>query len=310
MKAVGFRVFGGPEVLEVVDLPIPETPRGHVRIRVRAASVNPSDLLTRSGARRGAIGGLSSPWVLGWDAAGTIEEVGEGVDRLYVGQDVIAVVMPVRPGAYASQIVVDAESVVAQPAGAGHAAASTLPMTGLTAMQALDRINPIAGSWLAVTGAAGILGGFLVQMGKAAGLRVIADAAPADEELVRSLGADVIVARGDDVADRIRAKVPEGVSALADAATLDERVVPAIADDGALAVFRQWDGDPGRGIEVHRIIVSDYLPGRHHLDLLRSLVDDGTLTLRVADVLPIERAHEAHRRLEAGGIRGRLVLEF
>ncbi len=167
-----------------------------------------------------------------------------------------------------------------------------------------------AGSWLAVTGAAGALGGYLIELAKVAGLRVVADAAAADEDLVRSLGADVVVRRGDGLADRILAAVPGGVDAVADAAVLNEEVVQAIRDGGGFATFRSWNGDPGRGITLYSVMVADCVLETERLDRLRSLAEDGRLTLRVADVLPAERAAQAHRRLQAGGVRGRLVLRF
>jgi NADPH:quinone reductase-like Zn-dependent oxidoreductase len=161
-----------------------------------------------------------------------------------------------------------------------------------------------------VTGAAGAFGGYVVQLAKADGLRVVADASQADEELVRGLGADHVVRRGDDVADRIRDLVPEGVDGLADGAVMDDLVAPAIRDGGGLAVVRGWSGDPGRGIRVHRIAVSLAAKDTAALDRLRQQVEDGVLTLRVARTVPPADAAEAHRVLAAGGTRGRLVLDF
>jgi NADPH:quinone reductase-like Zn-dependent oxidoreductase len=150
----------------------------------------------------------------------------------------------------------------------------------------------------------------VVQLAKADGLRVIADAAEADEELVRGLGADDVVRRGDDVADRIRALVPDGVDGLADGSVQSELVTDAIADGGGLAVVRGWKGEPGRGITVHRIWVARYAQRADALDRLRQQVEDGTVTLRVAHTFSAEQAAEAHRMLEGGGVRGRLVLTF
>ena len=115
----------------------------------------------------------------------------------------------------------------------------------LTARVALDALAPRPGQIIAVTGTAGAFGGYAIQLAKADGLRVIADAAPADERLVRTLGADEVVARGDDVAERIRALVPDGVPGLADGAVLEERALPAVADGGGLATVRGWSGGAG-----------------------------------------------------------------
>jgi NADPH:quinone reductase len=213
-------------------------------------------------------------------------------------------------GAYADELVVSAESVVRVPAGTDFTAAATLPMNGLTARTALDLLDLPADATVAVTGAAGAVGGYAVQLAKADGLHVIADAAKADEELMHRLGADKIVRRGEGFADRIRALVPNGVDGLVDAAVLDEAVVPAIRDHGALAVLRGWDGQPGRGITVGKVFVREQVTNTAALDRLRQQVEDGALTLRVARVFPADQAAEAHHLLQAGGLRGRIVLDF
>lgn len=311
MRAIGVEKFGGPDQLRVFEVPEPHPGPGEVRIRVHAATVNPTDTGLRAGAYGKRFDGREPPYVPGADAAGVISEVGEGA-RWQVGDEVIAVVVPhsERGGAYADQIVVPQESVVRKPANTDFIAASTLPMNGLTAWLTLDRLALSAGQTIAVTGGAGAYGGYVIQLAKAAGLRVIADAAPKDEALIRSLGADEIVPRGDDVAEKIRALVPGGVDGLADGAVLDELVVPAIRDGGGLAVIRGWGGEPGRGITVHKIMVYTHAKQTAALEQLRRYAEDGTLTLRVAKSFPPEQAAEAHRQLEAGGVRGRLVLDF
>jgi len=165
---------------------------------------------------------------------------------------------------------------------------------------------------VAVTGAAGAYGGYVVQLAKADGLRVIADASEADRRLVTSLGADVVVSRGDDVADAIREHAPDGVDGLADGSVQGELVVPAVADGGAFTSVRGWAGPEGgvRGIRFLPTLVRDYARERAKLDRLREQAESGELTLRVAQTYPADRAGEAHRRLEKGGTRGRLVIEF
>jgi NADPH:quinone reductase-like Zn-dependent oxidoreductase len=312
VRAVGFGKPGGPEVLEVVQIPERHAGPGEMRIRVRAADINPSDVATRQGAVPRALGG-EAPYVLGWDAAGVLDEIGEGVQTdLRVGDHVVGIVFPYGPdpGGYTESLVVPAESVVRAPAGTDHAAASTLPMNGLTARRALDLLALEPGAVLAVTGAAGQLGGFVVQLAKAEGLRVIGDAAPHDRDLVRDLGADVVVDRGDDVAARVRKVEPDGVDAVVDCAVQNELVVPAVRDGGQIATVRGYTAEPERGIVYHPVMVTDYVRDHAKLDELRRRVEDGTLTLRVAATYKPEKAAEAHRRFEAGGVRGRLVIEF
>ncbi len=316
MRALGFFEFGGPDALQVVDLPEPHPEPGEVRIRVHAATVNPTDTGLRAGRNPDRLAGLPAPHVPGMDLAGVVSEVGDGT-AWRVGDPVMAMVVPLRAagGAYADQVVLPAGSLAAVPAGADFVAAATLPMNGLTARLTLDQLALAPGQTLAVTGAAGAYGGYVVQLAKADGLRVVADAAEADEALVRQLGADEVVRRGDDVADRIREIVPGGVDGLADGAVMNELVVPAVRDGGGLAVVRGWDGttDRGigdRGITVHRIWVSKMDGDGAALDRLRQQADAGIVTLRVARVFPAAQAADAHRLLEAGGTRGRIVLDF
>lgn len=312
MKVVGVVEFGDPESLQVIEVPDRHAGPGEVRIRVHAAAVNPTDTYTVNGARAELLRQDPPPYVPGMDAAGVLDEIGEGVvTDLRLGDHVMAIVVPKGShGAYVEQLVVPADSVARVPAGATDVEACTLPMNGLTARLALDLLGLQAGQTLAVTGAAGAFGGYVVQLAKADGLRVVADASEADTELVRGLGADVVVPRGDDVAAAIRAAVPGGVDALADGSVQSQLLLPAVRDGGAVAAVRGWHGEVERGITVHAVWVRDYYRDQARLDRLRRQVEAGAVTLRVARSFPKERAAEAHRVLHAGGTRGRLVIEF
>jgi len=309
MRVIGVEQFGGPEALAVHEVPDPHPGPGEVRIRVRAAAVSPTDTLLRAG--RQPMGERRPPHVPGMDAAGIVDEVGEG-SVWRPGTAVMAIALPrgEHGGAYAEYLIAPDDSIARVPADADFAASATLPMNGLTALQILESLDLQPEQVLAVTGAAGVLGNYVVELAKHEGLTVVADASEQDLELVDSLGADHVVARGDDVAERIREFFPDGVDALVDAAVLDEKAAPAVRDGGGFATVRHWEGEPGRGITVHRISVPREYHSGDKLDLLRRYVEDGVLTLRVAGVYPAEDAAEAHRRLEAGGVRGRLVLEL
>ena len=311
MRAIGFFEFGGPEVLQVMDLPEGQPGPGQVRVRVHAATVNPTDTLLRNGSRAQALQGIQPPHVPGMDVAGVIDAIGPNTQTdLAIGDAVMAMVdNQGSHGGYRESIVLPADAVAPIPEGVSMVQAATLPMNGLTARQTLDALALQAGQTLAVTGAAGCYGGYVIQLAKQAGLRVIADAAPGDEALVRSFGADTVVPRGNDIAAQIRKVMPQGVDGLADGSYQRDLAFGAVRDGGGFAAVRGWSMQE-RGVACHVISVRRY---NHRADLLRQLRQDvhsGVITLRVAATYAPEQASEAHRRLEAGGTRGRLVIVF
>lgn len=315
MRGVGVTEFGGPEALQVVQLPEVHAGPGEVRLRVHAATVNPTDTFIRGGARADALRASGPPpYIPGMDAAGVIDEVGPDTETtLAVGDAVMAMVIPRGShGAYRESIVLQADAVTRAPVGANHAEASTLPMNALTARQSLDQMALQPGQTLAVTGSAGCYGGYMVELGKADGLTVIADAAERDMQLVNDLGADIIVPRGDDISDQIRRVIPGGVDGLADGAVQNQLAVGAIKDGGQYASVRGWRGPDGgeRGIAFHVTMVFTYDRRADLLDALRQQVEDGQVSLRVNSTYPAEQAAETHRLFKQGGHRGRFVITF
>jgi NADPH:quinone reductase len=139
---------------------------------------------------------------------------------------------------------------------------------------------------------------------------VLAVAAQSDEALVRGFGAEVIAEPSDDIGARIRYRLPCGAPGLIDTAALGVSVLPGVADGGGLATLNGWLGPSERGIVIHAVASFGSSTDTDLFDRLRRQVEEGILTLRVADVLPVGKAAEAHRRLAAGGVRGRLVLDF
>lgn len=309
MRAVGISEPGGPEVLSVIDRDVRAPGAEEVRIRVRAAAVNPTDI----GLRNLGVAQVDPPWTPGMDAAGVIESVGSGVGRLRVGEEVMAAVAPRRPegGAQAELLVVPAASVVPVPAGASLEQAATLPMNGLTALLGLELLGLAEGQWLLVSGGAGLLASYVIPLAASRGVRVMADARPEDEALVHGFGAEVVVPRGVGLTAAVRETVPDGVAALFDTALLGSSVFPAIADAGQIAVVRGWDdSETERGIAVRQVWVREVLERTDWLERLRRLASDGTLQLRVAGRYPPEQAAEAQRVTAAGGLRGRAVIVF
>ena len=313
MRAIGIQRFGGPEELVQVDLPTPEPGIGEVRVRVRAAAVNPTDITFRRGGRADQLEGRPFPLVPGVDLAGTIDAVGAGVEsRLQVGDRVVALVNPfgAHGGSYAEQVVVDARSVVGVPAGADLFAASTLLLNSVTATLALDAIASPPGTAIAVTGSLGAVGGYVVQLAALRGLEVIADAAHGDATLVAALGATSIVPRGDPFADAVRVLRPGGAAGVIDAAGLVDVAVPAVMDGGVIVELKGQVPAALRDVRLAPIAAFSAFTDLALLSRLSRLAADGALTLRVADVLPATEAAEAHRRLARGGLRGRLVLDL
>ncbi|WP_217235333.1 NADP-dependent oxidoreductase [Streptomyces sp. AC555_RSS877] len=294
MRAVVVTAFGGPEVVRVVETELPEPAARQVRIKVAAAALNPVD----AGVRAGVFGGAGKQLGLGWDVAGTVDAVG-AAGGWSVGDEVVAlhygVVEPL--GTHAEYVVVDTDAVARAPRSVDVVAAATLPLNALTAVQALDLLELTSGQSLLVTGAAGAVGGFAVQLAAHRGVSVTALAREGDAELVRSLGASSFTAGAVE---------PGSVDAVLDAAVLGERALAWVRDGGAFAgVIPKAAPAPVRGVRVGAVEVSADGP---RLAELGALVDQGVLTLRVAETYALDEAPKAHARLAEGGVRGRLVL--
>jgi NADPH:quinone reductase-like Zn-dependent oxidoreductase len=225
----------------------------------------------------------------------------------------MAAVSPRRPegGAQAELIVVPAASAVPVPEGVSLAQAATLPMNGLTALRGLELLNLRPGEWLLVTGGAGLLASYVIPLAVERGLRVIADAQPEDEELVRSFGPELVVPRGSGLVRAVCDHLPDGVAAMFDTALLGRAVLTVIRNGGEIAVVRGWDdSDAERGIQVRQVMVRDALERTEWLEELRRMAHEGKLKLRVAGEYPPEQAAEAQRLMAAGGLRGRAVIVF
>jgi NADPH:quinone reductase-like Zn-dependent oxidoreductase len=212
VKAARFSRFGGPEVLEIVDLPDPHPGPGQVRIAVRAAGVNPSDWKKREGLMDPEL-----PQTMGYEAAGVVDELGEGVSDVAVGDRVFG--LSAEGAAQAELAVLSFYAPI--PPSLDFAGAAALPSAIETATRALDQLGVGAGAGsggtLLINGASGSVGSAAVQLALARGVRVIGTASPANHEYLRSLGAEP-VAYGEGLAGRVRALAPDGVDAALDVA--------------------------------------------------------------------------------------------
>ncbi|WP_431965962.1 NADP-dependent oxidoreductase [Nocardia sp. bgisy134] len=309
MRAVVVRTPGGPEALTVTEVPIPAPGAGQVLVRVEAAAVNPVDVATRTGMLIDA--GLMSPRPvigIGWDVAGRVDGVGEGVTEFAVGDRVIGLRdrLDLSIGAYADYLVLDAAALAPAPHGLSAVEAATLPLNALTASQALDLLDLPPGGAVLVTGAAGALGGFAVELAAHRGWRVVANADASDEEFLRAAGAEWFVPRTDDLADAVRRLVPGGVGAAVDAAVLGLPVLGAVRNRGTfVSVVAGAAPTPLRGITVREQWVA---ADGAALARIAVLAENRRLTIRVAETFPLAHAVKAHHRLTEGKLRGRLVL--
>jgi NADPH:quinone reductase-like Zn-dependent oxidoreductase len=293
------RTPGGPESIEIINVPVVEPGRGEVVVRIAAAPVNPVDLAVAAGVFH-AMGLINQPehTGLGWDFAGTVAASGPGVD-LAVGTEVAGMVGGFDRdfGTYAEQIVVSAADVALVPDGLDVVAASTVPLNGLTAAQIVDMLGdpPTDGNRrLLVTGAAGAVGGYVASLAQDRGWQVTGLARADDEGFVRHVGAD------------FTAHAEPGWDAVVDAAKLQEKGV-ALVRDGGTFVGVQPGAEPvaERGVVV--AVVMAHADGTRLAELLARTVS-GDLSARVHKVVPLDDVADAHRAVAKGGVRGRYVL--
>jgi NADPH:quinone reductase-like Zn-dependent oxidoreductase len=296
--------FGPPEVLKPAERPHPEPLAGEVVVRIEAANVNPSDIGGRSGeVVRRRMPDLRPPFVLGWDMAGEVADVGPGVDGWAVGDLVVGMIpwgrIGARVGAYAQAAAVQPEWLAPRPAGLDAITGATVPLNALTASQDLDALGLATGATLLITGASGAVGSYATQLAVAAGLRVTAIAAIDDEDWVESLGPAKVLSRSTDLA------TIEPVDGLFDAVPIGSAATLAVKP-GGVAVFTrsvQVSDRPDMRVESP-LVHSDPLA----LARLTKQVAAGELRTRVARTIPLTEAAEAHRLVERGGLRGKIVL--
>ncbi|MEW2504242.1 NADP-dependent oxidoreductase [Amycolatopsis sp. NPDC047767] len=303
MKAVVHHRFGGPEVLELAELPDPKTNLDGVLVRVRAAALNPADLGVQAGVQADALE-TYFPAVPGWDIAGVVERAGPAAPEFSPGDEVIGYVrgdVAHRNGGYAEKVAADVRMLARKPSRLSWAEAAGLPLGGLTALQAVRALGLSAGETLLVHAAAGGVGSLAVQLAVSRGVRVIGTASEANHAYLRSLGASP-VGYGSGLASRVRALAPGGVDAVLD--TTGRGALSSTPDlaapDVRVASIAEFSF-PGT------IPVFARLDGRDLLTLVE-LAEAGTLSVRVARTFPLDQAAEAQRLLAEGHAPGKVVL--
>jgi NADPH:quinone reductase-like Zn-dependent oxidoreductase len=298
MRAATIAEYGPPEVIQIGEVPDPEAGPGQVRVRVAAAAVNPVDLSVRSGRASAAVPDPGFPLVLGWDAAGTVDQVGEDVSGIEEGDRVCGMSLwfQGRRGTYAEYVVLDAVGVTRIPPGIDDETACTLPLNGLTAWSALAVSRAEPGTRVLVTGGAGAVGGYLIQLGAARGLHVVGVGRSHDVQPMTAMGA----AEATDDPSEI-----DPVDIAIDTTGVASQFSGLVNPGGRMITLAGGIGQDVEGLTVKAVGVRYDKEG---LDTLARMAGEGTLTLRVDEVLPLEAAGQAHERMAAGGVRGRLVL--
>ncbi|WP_405885908.1 NADP-dependent oxidoreductase [Streptomyces longwoodensis] len=309
MKAVRFHEYGGPDVLVHEDVEQPVPGPGQVRVRVAATSFNPVDGNIRAGFMQGPIP-VVLPHTPGIDLAGTVDALGEGVEGLAVGDDVVGFLPMDGPGAAAEYALAPAEVLTPAPKSVPLADAAALPLVGLTAHQALFEHGGLAaGQRVLVNGAGGAVGGYAVQLAKNAGAHVIATASPRSGDAVRSAGADEVV---DHTTTGLTAAVTEPVDLALNLAPVDPAELAALLSlvkpGGVLVNTTVWMPAPSdeerdvRGIDL--FVRSD--AGR--LAELVASVDRGELRVDVAERVPLAELPALHARAAEGAVHGKVVV--
>ena len=298
MRALQFTVYGGPEVLEWADAPAPHAGPGQVRVAVRAASVNPIDWKTFTGALSGGQPMVGTGY-LGYDAAGVVDEVGDGVTDVSVGDEVLG------RGRHTQAEYAVLDSWAAKPASIDWAVAAAAGVAGETIERGLRLLQVNAGDTIFVDGGAGGVGAVAVQMALARGARVIASASQPNHDYLREIGA-IPVLYGEGVVARVQAAAGGPVDAVFDAVgrTPAEDLISLVSEPSKVVTIANFAAGQA-GVRVTGGS-ADSRP-MEALALVAALLAQNQLVIKV-QTFPFDRAAEAYRISQGGHIRGKLVL--
>jgi NADPH:quinone reductase-like Zn-dependent oxidoreductase len=302
--------FGGPEVLKIADVPRPEPVPTEVLVRVHAAGVNPVDWKTRNG--RGAAAAMGPlPFTIGWDVSGVVEQIGYGVTRFQVGDEVFGMPrFPRQAAAYAEYLTSPSRQLTRKPASLSHIEAAAVPLGSLTAWLAIVETARLeAGQRILIHGAAGGVGHLAVQIAKSRGATVIGTAKAAQHDFLRGLGADQLI---DYTATRFEDEVAD-LDVVFDliGGETSMRSLPTLRRGGLLIVIPSGTDQPvlgeaeRRGVRATNIMVEPDYPA---LEQIAALAEAGELRVEIDRVFPLAEAAKAHEHGETRSGRGKIVL--
>ena len=313
MRAIVYERFGGPEVLELKTVPTPDPGPGELLVAVHAAGVNPVDGQNRAD---GAWAAIEPPVIPGYDFSGVVEALGDDTNGWAVGNEVFGA-LPVRvtrSGSYAEHVAVPAEIVARKPERLSHVEAAAVPIAASTAHEAIRRLRLEPGERLLIWGAGGGVGTFAVQIAAGAGARVLAVASARHHTLLAELGAEACIDyTSEDVGEAVLERAGGEVDAIADfvGGETMARALALVRERGRAVEIAGLEGDIelviDKNQELHGVLFNPADPAP--LAAVAALVEAGRLQPVIGEVLALEDAAEAHRRLEDGHQQGKLVLE-
>ncbi|GII23998.1 NADP-dependent oxidoreductase [Planosporangium mesophilum] len=307
MRAIQAKSYGGPEVLELVDLPVPVPGPDEVLVRVVAAGTNPVDWKARAGYVSDWFGG--GPYIWGWDVSGVVESVGAGVTGFQPGDAVFGMPrFPALAGGYAEYVAAPAAHLIQKPDHLDHVRAAALPLAGLTALQILDLAGVRAGQRVLVTAAAGGVGHLAVQLAKERGAHVLGTARAANHDFLRGLGVDEPI---DYTAVDVAGAVPD-VDVVLDSVGAHD-LLRTVRPGGTMVTFSSGLPDTlktaadAAGVQALGHLVR---PDAAGLARLLDLYEAGRLRVEIARVLPLAEVATAHELLATTRTRGKIVLSL
>jgi NADPH:quinone reductase and related Zn-dependent oxidoreductases len=314
MKAIAIKKFGGPDVLEELDLPAPQPGPNEVLLRIKAAGVNPVDVKIRDGLFKDRMP-YEFPIVLGWDAAGVVEAVGAQHNQYKKGDELFAYCRKERihDGSYGEYIVLESRHLARKPKTFSFEEAAAIPLAGLTAYQCLFEGRPLqAGETILIHAGAGGVGGYAIQLAMNAGARVLTTASARNAEYVRQLGAELAIDyTREDFVKSVRASFPQGIDAVLDTVggEVQKKSAEVLKKGGRFTSILALD----EKYFVERGLVPRYVfvrPDSEQLNKLKDFAEHGILKVNLAATLPLAQAAKALEMIETHHTRGKIVLSI